>query len=58
MIKILGIVGSPNKDGRTNQLVRKAPAGDASASGLACVPLLPIATDLGSFLHKNRSTQV
>ena len=33
MIKILGIVGSPNKDGRTNQLVRKALAGDAFASG-------------------------
>ena len=58
MIKILGIVGSPNKDGRTNQLVRKALAGDASASGLAFVPLLPLATDPGSFLLKNRSTLV
>ena len=31
MTKILGIVGSPNKDGRTNQLVQQSLAGAASA---------------------------
>lgn len=58
MIKILGIVGNPNKNGRTNQPVRKALADDTSASGLAFVPLLPLATDPGLFLLKNRSTLV